>query len=450
MSNLIIAIDGPSASGKSTVSRKVAERLECLHVDSGAIYRALTWHFISSGWAGDSAATIIRHLPGVALCFFAKEGAVRFTINGVDPGLAIRAGAVQERVSALAAIPEVRNWVDKHLRSLTSFGRLVVEGRDIGTVVFPNADYKFYLDADPDERARRRYYEQQDQFKTKVDSAEIKRALLRRDANDRSRSTAPLTMALDAVCIETTHMTIADVVARIIAVINPDPSRQPLSKAIKWDGFKPLVYHVSRVFFLCYLWLFHRYVTNNRRNIPSEGGCILVSNHASFLDPIALCCNIWNRHIYFLARNTLFKQSRFIKWWALSVGTLPIDRTRGDLRALKSAINLVRQGNILCLFPEGTRTRDGRLQPVKAGIGFLIEKAGVPVVPAYVSGTFEAFPRDAHRIKFCKIATYFGKPVTPADCAVFMGEPERHQKIADLIMARIAALDPNRGEVQKA
>jgi 1-acyl-sn-glycerol-3-phosphate acyltransferase len=102
----------------------------------------------------------------------------------------------------------------------------------------------------------------------------------------------------------------------------------------------------------------------------------------------------------------------------------------------------VRQGNILCLFPEGTRTTDGRLQPVKAGIGFLIEKAGVPVVPAYVSGAFEAFPRDARRIKPRKIDVYFGKPVTPADCAVFKDDPERHQKIADLVMARIAALDP--------
>src|SRR5450759_1349551 len=94
-------------------------------------------------------------------------------------------------------------------------------------------------------------------------------------------------------------------------------------------------------FFLCYLWVFHRYATHGRNHVPREGGCILVSNHASFLDPIAVCCNIWNRHIYFLARDTLFKQSRFMKWWAISVGTLPIDRTKGDIRALKGAINPV-------------------------------------------------------------------------------------------------------------
>lgn len=440
MSN-IIAIDGPSASGKSTVSRKVAECLGYVHVDSGAIYRALTWQIIRNGLAGASPEAIARHLRSVAMRFFVEEGTVRFTINDIDPGPAIRSLAVQEQVNALAAIPEVRSWVGERLRSLTTFGDLVIEGRDIGTVVFPKAALKFYLDADPEERARRRYREQQDLAGDELNLDEVKRALLRRDACDQSRSMAPLAMASGACRIETTHMTIEDVVAQISAIIRAVP-KQHMPKAIEQDGFKPSVYHISRVFFLCYLWFFHWYAMHGRKHVPREGGCILVSNHASFLDPIAVCCNIWNRHVYFLARNTLFKQSRFMKWWAISIGTLPIDRTKGDIRALKEAINLVRQGNILCLFPEGTRTRNGHLQPVKAGIGFLIEKAGVPVIPTYVSGTFEAFPRGARWIKPRKIAVYFGKPMMPVDCAVFKGDPDRYQKIADLVVARIAALDP--------
>ncbi|MCX6993370.1 MAG: (d)CMP kinase [Kiritimatiellaeota bacterium] len=440
-----IAIDGPSASGKSTVSRMVAKLLGYVHVDSGAIYRALTLQIIRDGLAGASPEAIARHLSSVAMRFFVEEGAVRFTINDVDPGTAIRSLAVQEQVSAVAAIPEVRTWVGERLRSLTTFGNLVVEGRDIGTVVFPEATFKFYLDADPEERARRRHHEQQDLAGNAMNPVEVKRALLQRDACDQSRSTAPLAMAPGAYRIETTHMTIEDVVAQIVEKIRTVPKHR-LPKAIERAGFSPFVYHFSRVFFLCYLWIFHRYATHGLKHVPREGGCILVSNHASFLDPIAVCCNIWKRHVYFLARDTLFKQSRFMKWWAIAVGTLPIDRNKGDIRALKGAINLARQGNMIFLFPEGTRTRDGHLQPVKAGIGFLIEKAGVPVVPAYVRGTFEAFPRDAHRIKFSKIVTYFGKPLTPADCAVFKGDPERHQKIADLVMARIAALDPAGGQ----
>ncbi|MDD5677186.1 MAG: (d)CMP kinase [Kiritimatiellae bacterium] len=441
MSNLIIAIDGPSASGKSTVSRKVAERLGYIHVDSGAIYRALTWQIINDGLTGASPEAIVRHLSSVSMRFSVENLVVLFTINDVDPGTAIRSLPVQEQVSAVAAIPEVRGWVGEHLRSLTPLGNLVVEGRDIGTVVFPEAALKFYLDADPEERARRRYREQQDFAGGKTNPDEVRRALLRRDAYDQLRSTAPLAMAPGACRIETTHLSIEDVVTQILSIIRSSPGYR-LPKAIEQDGFRPLVYHISRVFFLCYLWIFHRYETHGLKHVPREGGCILVSNHASYLDPIAVCCNIWNRHVYFLARDTLFKQSRFMEWWAVAVGTLPIDRTKGDIRALKGAIRLVRQGNMIFIFPEGTRTRDGRLQPVKAGIGFLIEKAGVPVIPAYVRGTFEAFPRDARRIKHCKITTYFGKPVTPADCSVFKGDPERHQKIADLVMSRIAALDP--------
>lgn len=439
--HLVIAIDGPSASGKSTVSRKVARLLGYIHVDSGAIYRALTWQIIRDGLAGASPEAIVRHLPSVTMRFFVEDGVVRFVINESDPGTAIRSLAVQEQVSAVAAIPEVRAWAGERLRSLTAFGNLVIEGRDIGTVVFPTAAFKFYLDADPDERARRRYREQQDMAGNKVDPDEVKRALLRRDECDQSRATAPLALAPGACRIETTRLTIEDVAGKIVEIIRA-AQKQCLPQAVMRDGFKPFVYHLSRIFFLCYLWIFHRYTTHGLKNIPRKGGCILVSNHASFLDPIAVCCNIWNRHIYFLARDTLFTQSRFMEWWARSVGTLPIDRTKGDIRALKGAINVARQGNILCLFPEGTRTRDGHLQPVKAGIGFLIEKAGVPVVPAYVRGTFEAFPRNARRIKPVKITTYFGKPMTPADCAVFKDDPNRHQKIADLVMARIMALNP--------
>lgn len=441
--HVIIAIDGPSASGKSTVSRRVAERLGYIHVDSGALYRALTWQIIRDGLADALPEAVARHLPAVNMRFFVEAGAVRLTVNHDDPGSAIRSLAVQEKVSAVAAIPEVRDWVGERLRSLTSLGNLVVEGRDIGTVVFPAADYKFYLDADPEERARRRYREQQDLAEGRMDPAEVKRALLRRDAYDQSRPTAPLSVAAGAVRVDTTHMTLEQVAACVMSMIR-SPQRPPATASMGREGIKSFVYHLSRLLFLGYLKVFHRYETHGLENVPREGGCILVSNHASFLDPIAAGCNIWSRPVYFMARDTLFIRSRFIKWWLSAVGTLPIDRTKGDIRALKGAIKLVQQGHLLCLFPEGTRTRDGRLQPLKAGIGFLIEKAGVPVVPVYLSGTFYAFPRGARWIRPRKITAYYGKPIMPADCAAFKNQPDRHQKIADWVMGRIAALDPGR------
>ncbi|MBI2437480.1 MAG: (d)CMP kinase [Lentisphaerae bacterium] len=219
MSPLIIAIDGPAASGKSTVSRKVAERLDYVHVDSGAVYRALTWQIIRDGLVAAAPEAIVRHLPEVTMRFSVERRALRFTVNGSDPEPAIRSLAVQEAVSAVAAIPEVREWVGERLRSLTRFGNLVMEGRDIGTVVFPQAAFKFYLDAEPEERARRRYHEQPPQPEGRMDPVEVKRALLRRDARDQSRPTAPLAMAPGAYRIETTHLNVENVAEQILAVI---------------------------------------------------------------------------------------------------------------------------------------------------------------------------------------------------------------------------------------
>ncbi|MBI2441726.1 MAG: 1-acyl-sn-glycerol-3-phosphate acyltransferase [Lentisphaerae bacterium] len=202
----------------------------------------------------------------------------------------------------------------------------------------------------------------------------------------------------------------------------------------------PLVYGLSRAVFWCYLRAYHRYEVHGREHVPRQGGCILVANHASFLDPIVVGCPIWNRPVHFMARDTLFLRSSLSKWWAAAVGTLLVDRSRGDIRALRQAIDLVQRGHLLCLFPEGTRSQDGRLQPVKAGIGFLIEKSGVPVIPTYIGGTFQALPRGARWSKPCKIKIHFGRALTPADCAAFKNDQDRYQNIADLVMARIAAL----------
>ena len=154
----VIAIDGPSASGKSTVARQAAHALGFNYVDSGALYRGLTWKCLRENVDIDHPADVVELVRRVELEFFVEEGAVRFTLDGEDPGAQVRSMAVQERVSDVAALPEVRAMVVQHLRDTTRFGSLVMEGRDIGTVVFPDTPFKFYLDANPEERARRRHH----------------------------------------------------------------------------------------------------------------------------------------------------------------------------------------------------------------------------------------------------------------------------------------------------
>ena len=213
---VVVAIDGPSASGKSTVSKEVALSLEFTYVDSGSLYRGLTWKAIRSGLDMKNAGAVVEWLSGVQIDFFVENRVVRFTMDGEDPGLQLRSEPVRESVSDIAAIPEVRTFVVRHLRDMVRFGNIVMEGRDIGSVVFPMTQFKFYLDADPEERARRRF-EEQVKMEGKGDVNAVLDSLKRRDQKDTTRKTAPLQIPLGARVINTTSMSIQEVVDLIAA-----------------------------------------------------------------------------------------------------------------------------------------------------------------------------------------------------------------------------------------
>lgn len=187
---MIIAIDGPSASGKSTVARKTAEELGFIYVDSGSLYRGITWYTAAKkGLRDPDRSDVSALLVGMKMDFFIEGGAVLFTVDGHDPGTALRSAMIHESVSHIAAMPEVRATVKGWLRSMTRFGSLVMEGRDIGTAVFPEAEHKFYLDASPAERARRRLAQEHDS-PSSMDS--VRKSLERRDTIDSSRKADPL------------------------------------------------------------------------------------------------------------------------------------------------------------------------------------------------------------------------------------------------------------------
>ncbi|MDD4735059.1 MAG: (d)CMP kinase [Kiritimatiellae bacterium] len=216
---LVIAIDGPSASGKSTVSRQVAQALAFIYVDSGSLYRGMTWKAVQSGVDVRDAEAVVRMMNESKWEFFIEERVVYFQIDGVDPRDFLRKEAVRERVSDVAAIPEVRRFIVARLREMSDFGSIVMEGRDIGSVVFPETSWKYYLDADPEERARRRFKELQvSESAACVQS--VKDSLLRRDHKDTTRATAPLQIALGAKVVNTTNMGIDDVVQMIVSEVN--------------------------------------------------------------------------------------------------------------------------------------------------------------------------------------------------------------------------------------
>jgi cytidylate kinase len=203
-SRRVIAIDGPAASGKSSVARELARRLGFVYVNSGAMYRAITWHVLENAIdPGDNNR--IAQLVGVApINCVLKDNRSRIFIGDVDPGIHLREDRVNNEVSRVSTVPEVRKIVDQSMRQYAQEHDLVVEGRDIGSVVFPDTPYKFYIDASPEVRLRRRAAEgQRDQIAA-------------RDRADSLRRASPLIIAEDALVIDSSNLTIDGVVGEII------------------------------------------------------------------------------------------------------------------------------------------------------------------------------------------------------------------------------------------
>jgi CMP/dCMP kinase len=203
-SHCVIAIDGPAASGKSTVAREIARRLGFVYVNSGAMYRAVTWCVLEKGVDPENADAIAALVERANICSEVVDHSARIVIEGVDPTPHLRDARVNEEVSRVSTVTRVRSILDEKMRAFARDHDLVVEGRDIGSVVFPETPFKFYIDASPDVRRRRRAAEGQ------------RDEILSRDQADSSRVAAPLVIAEDALVIDSSHLTIDGVVGEII------------------------------------------------------------------------------------------------------------------------------------------------------------------------------------------------------------------------------------------
>lgn len=177
-----------------------------------------------------------------------------------------------------------------------------------------------------------------------------------------------------------------------------------------------------------------------RENIPEKGGCIVAGNHLSYLDPIVLA-SACPRKVCFLARSELFTDtSRAFVWLISAMGAFPLKKEKVDLKAIRTALTLLREGQALVMFPEGTRSPDGLLKKGEPGMGMLALKAGVPIIPALIVGTERALPREAKFIRLSKISVFFGKRITPDEFESSGKDRDDYQKIVDLVMGKIAGL----------
>lgn len=222
MTKRVIAIDGPSGAGKSSVSRRVGETLGFLHVDSGALYRIMTWQCLARGVDTSDPAAVAACAATVAVDCRPEAGRVAYYVNGEPPGDRIRTPDINAHASPVATVKAVRDRITALLRDLTRFGDLVVEGRDITTAVFPDSPARFYLTASAEARAARRQKEEVEKGIANQSQEAVKASLLARDAIDSTRRYAPLKKADGVLEIDSTHLTLDQVVESVLNALPPD------------------------------------------------------------------------------------------------------------------------------------------------------------------------------------------------------------------------------------
>jgi CMP/dCMP kinase len=418
----ILAIDGPAGTGKTTSACEAARRLGFTYIDSGALYRAIAYAGVERGIAdaeSEGLTLLLKDLP-----VRARLSAERFRVYLGDREItdALRSPEVSSLASKIAVREDVRGRVGVWLRELARQGPAVIEGRDIGTAVFPDAELKIFLTASLPERARRRTLELAAKGSVLCEQ-EVARQIAERDDRDSGRAVAPLLQAPDAVVIDTTEIDIEEQVQRILDA---------------WDArVKPRVsrfyaFEQTTIRFAARLLWGLR--AEGLENVPRHGAVIFAANHKSYLDP-PLIGSVCGREIHYLAKRELFV-GPIARLWLRMNKVIPIAREGFDRRAIESCLAALHSGGALLVFPEGTRIRRRGLGPAREGIALLAARGNVPVVPVHLQGTWseerKLFGGRGIRVRFGP--AFRIEPLPPGKAG-----RERFGEVAERIMSAIAA-----------
>jgi len=433
---LQIAIDGPAGSGKSSVAKKLAARLGRPHIDTGAMYRAVTLCALRENISLDDAAALAARLHAARLEF--RDS--RLHLDGEDVSSLIRRVDVTAAVSTVAAHAKLRELMASLQRRLASASQegCVLEGRDIGSAILPLSANKFYLDAAPIERARRRAL-QMGQRLSGGELERLEREIRGRDEDDTRRAASPLQIAPDAHVIDTTHLSEDEVVERCAASCSSG-ALEPVDDAdLVACGYHNQLYRLARTMIMS---PFYRGLLGmrvfGREHERIGGGLIYACNHISNFDPTAVGSAV-GRELHFLAKRELF-------FWPLGpvirrVNAIPIDRGRWDGEAFDRAEAVLRQGRNLIIFPEGTRRPVGRPGPIKKGLGILAVRSERPYLPVLLRGTTQlgrALFRRGH------LQAWIGPPIELRAIEALRrtsSEAAIHAKIGELYLNQLRALE---------
>lgn len=453
-----VALDGPSGAGKSTIAKSVAKKLEYVYVDTGALYRSIALYLIEHEIDLDNADDIKSSLKGIELKLAYVDGSQRVMLCGEDVSDKIRTPEISMGASKVSAVPCVREFLFDLQQNIAKENNIIMDGRDIGTVVLPNADVKIYLTASAEERANRRFKELQEKG-DKSTYEEVLADIKQRDYNDMHREIAPLKKADDAIEVDTTsfnldesvdaiYNTIVSVLKKKINSSNDDdknsqdkdkksssrefPKINPVDRSNRLSHFRMFWYSLLRPIVLLIYHIFYNLKFVGKENIPKDGSYIFASNHRSFADPVLI--SLPTRVPFsFMAKEELFKQNIFFTWLIKAFGAFPVTRGKGDTSAIDMSLERLNKGFNLVIFPEGTRSKDGRVGKGKTGVALIAAIAQVPVIPVGI--VFEG------KLKFRKkVVVKFGKAILPDELNITDTSPRELKKLKLTIMNEIVDL----------
>ena len=387
-----IAIDGPGGAGKSSVAKAVSKALGIIYVDTGALYRNIGLFMLDSGIEPSDREKVVPALENITLELKFEDGRQVILLNGCDRGEEIRTPAASMAASDVSAIPEVRQYLLDTQRNTAKKNSVVMDGRDIGTVILPDAEVKIFLTASAKARAERRYKELVAKGR-EVTYKQVYDEMVQRDKQDSSREVAPCVKAKDAVLVDNSGLTQAETVEKILKIIKKKTKNTyPL-----YSFLKPIVAPIFRLLF--------NVRAVGKENVPLDGGVLLCPNHISAVDVIAVGA-VCPRQITCIAKKELFSipvLGSIIR----GLGAVKIDRGGADVGAIKAAISAIEDGKTVTIFPQGHRCPgvNPATTPLRYGAGLISHRAKCDVIPVCIKikgGKYSLFK---------KTEVIFGEPV---------------------------------------
>ena len=367
-----IAIDGPGGAGKSSVAKLIAARLKFIYVDTGALYRAVGYYMTSHGISPKDADAVTAALPNVdiSLKFTDRQ---ELYLCGEEVGDKIRTPEISMAASAVSAIPAVRAFLLDTQRSIAKTNNVIMDGRDIGTVILPDADLKIFLFASPEARAKRRY----DELVAKGSDVSYESVLAEmneRDKNDSTRATSPCIPAEDAILLDNSNLDLEGTADAIIDFLEKKKEVTRISK--RYKIWRNLLAAPIRFLFGVRL--------KGKENIPSRDRLIICSNHIGLRDPV-LVASVYPRQIRFLAKKELFSVP-LLRGLITTWGAIRLDRSTADTAALKKAEECIKLGQAVSVFPQGHRYPAVSVSETtfKRGAAFLASHTKCAVLPVYI------------------------------------------------------------------